>query len=132
MEQLCPKTIMPGRFLSLNLPRPIRIVPYALKRKVDCCINESHFSELVRLFYYNLSYNHSSFFIHPFVLGKKIVITCQLISNLFSIPIEGKEYFLSSHQPISSLGLDKLMSISLSLVRCHGGDEGHDNLSSFF
>lgn len=36
-------------------------------------------------------------------------ITHQLLPNLFLTPYEGEEYFLSSHQPISSIGLEKLI-----------------------
>lgn len=58
------------------------------------------------------------------VLGKKIVLTREILSNLFSIPNKEEEYFLSSHQPISTRGLDKVI-VYLRLL-CQGSDDGHD------
>lgn len=45
--------------------------------------------------------------LYSFTFRKKIILTPDLLSNLFSITNEDEEYFLSSHQPISATRLDK-------------------------
>lgn len=103
------------------------------KTKIDRfnSINQPHFPELVRLFYYSFLYDPSLFPIHAFVLANKIVSINQLLLDLLSISDEGKEYFLSSYQPISTSDLDKMIVYWFIFGQCHDNNESHDILSQF-
>lgn len=78
------------------------------------CINEPHFLELVRLFYCNFSDDPSSFSIHSSVLRNKIVITHQLLSDLFSI-LEWAENILFIFTPTNQCLTSKRLTIYCSI-----------------